>query len=204
MKRSANDIRKAVLILGWACLTLFTVLAILGSEKYMTSRKTWDVPYEEYHKTALVTWISEVDFLITGCLVKVSVLLFYRRLVAGTCSKPWIYAVLAAIVFTILWTCGFVFALIFNCTPTEAYWRALDPTYTTPHHCVNTTVNNLLSGVMAVISDLYAVVLPCMMMRSIQISRVQRLALYGIFSMGLVVVGASCVRTYYLYRETLR
>ncbi|EME85077.1 uncharacterized protein MYCFIDRAFT_121253, partial [Pseudocercospora fijiensis CIRAD86] len=123
--------------------------------------------------------------------LKISVLLFYRRIVEHTSSKYWIWAVIAAICFTVAYSLAFILTLVFNCSPTEAYWKAFDPSYTHPHSCVNTTIVNLLAGIMAAISDLYSVVLPCMMTRHIQLPRPQKIALYVIFSLGLLVVACS-------------
>lgn len=159
----------------------------------------WDVPFTMYEHTAKVAWVAEMAFLITGCCIKVSVLLFYRRLVVNTVTRYWVGAVMVAIAFTVAYTLAFVLTLIFNCTPTEAYWKSFSPTYTRKYHCVDTTIVNLLAGIAAVTSDLYSVVLPCAMTRNLQIPRLQKVALYVIFSLGLLAVAASCVRTYYLY-----
>ena len=153
-----------------------------------------------YENTALITWIAELAFLICGCFIKVSVLLFYRRLARNSVSRYWIWGVISAITFTVAYSLAFILTLIFNCSPTEAYWKAFSPSYTTPYTCVDTTVVNLLAGIMAIVSDLYSVFLPCMMTRHIQLPRAQKLALYIIFSLGLLAVAASSVRTYWLYK----
>ncbi|KXT17809.1 hypothetical protein AC579_5345 [Pseudocercospora musae] len=189
----------AFLVASWLFFSWFTLLAILGSEKYMTKRHMWDIPIYMYQRMAKITWMAELAFLLTGCCVRTSVLLFYRRLVDGTCSKAWIWAVWVAIAFNYAWTFAFILALVFNCTPTEAYWKSFDFAYTKTYHCKETTVNNLLAGIMAVISDFYAVALPCIMMRRLHLPTGQKLALYAIFSLGLVVVIASSVRTFYLW-----
>ncbi|KAI5360946.1 hypothetical protein Slin15195_G088560 [Septoria linicola] len=189
-----------VLFTGWCLLTWFTALAILGSEKYMTSRHMWDVPMTKYEGLAKITWIAELAFLLCGCCVKISVLLFYRRLGDGTYSRLWSWACMGAIIFTGAWSAAFVLALVFNCTPTEAYWRGFSTSYTRDFRCVDTTVNNLLAGILAVTSDLYSVVLPCFLMRKIQLPTAQKIGLYAVFSAGLFVVAAGSVRTYYLYK----
>ncbi|KAK3677324.1 hypothetical protein LTR78_002862 [Recurvomyces mirabilis] len=172
---------------------MFSLQAHLG-------RHTWDLPLDKFETIAQLSFIAELSFLICQGCTKISVLLFYRRLVKDTYAKVWKFAVIGAIVFTALWTLAFLFLLIFNCSPTEAYWRSFKPTYTRPYNCVDTTIVNLLAGIFAIISDFYAVVLPCMMTRRFDLPRAQKLALNGLFSIGLVVVAAGAVRTYYLYR----
>ena len=69
------------------------------------------------------SWLAEFSFLVTGCCTKISVLLFYRRLVGGTYSRSWHWAVVGAILFTAAWSIALILTLFFNCTPTEAYWK---------------------------------------------------------------------------------
>lgn len=165
----------------------------------MTSRHIWNVPVDSYTDMTKITWIAELAFLLTGCLVKVSVLLFYRRLVRDTFSAAWRWAVICAIAFTVAYTLAFILALILNCAPTEAYWEGFNPNYTKNYHCVNTTIINLLSGIMGILGDLYSVALPCIMTRNLTLPMTQKVGLYVVFSLGLLVTAASCVRTYYLH-----
>lgn len=147
---------------------------------------------------SLAAWSAEIIFLVaTGC-IKVSVLLFYRRLVEGTYSKIWKYATIAAIAFTVAYVLAFVFVLIFNCSPTDAYWKSYNPLYDKEYTCLDTTIANPLSGVLSVLSDAYSVLLPCLMLRHFDAPRRQKVALNIVFSLSLVVVAAGSVRTYYL------
>ena len=152
-----------------------------------------------FEPIAKMTWLAEFAFLTCAASTKISVLLFYRRMVDGTYGRGWKWAVILAILFTAGYSLAFILVLIFNCSPTAAYWKGFDPSHTANYHCVNTTVINLLAGIFAIVSDLYAVALPCIMTRHFGLPRRQRLALKVVFSLGLIVVGASGVRTYYLW-----
>ena len=149
-----------------------------------------------------MSWLAQLAFLLTGGATKISVLLFYRRLTAGTYDRKWKWLVIMAVLFTAGWTVAFILTLIFNCSPTEAYWKAFNPMYFQEYSCVNTTAVNLLAGIFAVLSDLYAVVLPCLMARHFDIPRRQKVALNTVFSLGLLVVGASIARIYYMHRKS--
>ncbi len=109
-------------------------------------------------------------------------------------------ATISAIVFTACYCVAIVLALIFNCNPTEAYWKAYSLSYTKPYTCANTKNLNPLAGALSVFSDLYSVVLPMGMLRHFAASKRQKLALNAVFSLGLIVVAAGCVRTYYIYQ----
>lgn len=67
------------------------------------------------------------------------------------------------------------------------------------YQCMDTSVINAMAGVCAAIADAYAVALPCILTWQLtSVPRRQKIALLGIFSLGLVVVAVSGVRTYWL------
>ncbi|KAK5125205.1 hypothetical protein LTR85_000881 [Meristemomyces frigidus] len=189
----------ALLVGAWLGSTMFTTVVNIAAVKWDLGRHIWDVPSSSYEKIAEATWLAELSFLITGGCTKISVLLFYRRLVDGSYNRIWKWLVVGAIVFTAAWSLAFILTLVFNCNPTEAYWKAFNTNYHHSYTCVDTTAINLLAGIFAAISDLYSVVLPCVMTRHFAVSRPQKVALNVIFSLGILVAAASAVRTYYLY-----
>ena len=199
-----SNFQKALLAFAWVTSSVNTTVTILACVVYNADRHAWDVPLEMYEQIAKMAWIAELAFLLTGGATKISVLMFYRRLVAGTYNKWWKWAVVGALIFTAAWTMAFVLALILNCRPTRAYWKAFNPYWPVEYHCADTSVNNLLAGIFAALSDLYAVALPCLMTRHFDLPKRQKVALNVIFCLGLVVVGASGVRTYFLYGKSIK
>lgn len=109
-------------------------------------------------------------------------------------------ATIGAIVFTACYCIAFVLVLVFNCRPTAAYWKSYSPTYTTSYTCTDTRDLNPVSGALSVVSDLYSVILPMGMLRHFDVPRRQKWALNAVFSLGLMVVAAGCVRTYYIFQ----
>lgn len=166
---------------------------------YGGDRHVWDIPSSDFVPAIKNAWVAQMVYLISTTCVKVSVLLFYRRLVAGTYSKRWKYATWAAIAFTVGYCVSFIFVLIFGCQPTQAYWLSYDVQYllTQEFYCVDAKTANLAAGILSVVSDLYAVLLPCLMLRHFDAPRKQKIALNLVFSFGLLVVAAGCARTYY-------
>ena len=70
---------------------------------------------------------------------------------------------------------------------------------------MDTSVINAMAGVCAAISDVYSVALPCFLTWQLNsVPKAQKIALFGIFSLGLVVVAASGVRTYWLIGKSLQ
>ncbi|KAK0895909.1 hypothetical protein LTR91_021684 [Friedmanniomyces endolithicus] len=190
----------SLIVCAWLAGTMFTVDCFVAAIDFHIGRHVWDIPLTDFENLALLSWLAEFSFLITGACIKISVLLFYRRLVKDTYDPRWRSAVIAAIAFTAAYSIAFLFTLIFNCNPTEAYWKSFDVMYAKSYTCVDTTFVNLLAGIFAIISDVYAVVLPCLMTRHFDLATGQKVALNIIFSLGLLVVAASAARTYYFYQ----
>jgi hypothetical protein len=192
--------RKAILFPAWLAGLMFTVVTMMYTQRAQGDRHIWDVTPETRQYAVLCMWLGQFSFLICGGCTKVSILFFYRRLVEGTYSKRWTWLVWVAISFTIAYTIAFCIMLLVNCSPTEAYWRAFDISYalTKSYTCLDTSAINAITGVCAAVSDVYAVALPCIITWHYAIPRRQKVALNVIFSLGFIVVIASCIRTYWL------
>jgi hypothetical protein len=129
-------------------------------------------------------------YLFSTAFTKISVLLFYRRLVQGTCSRRYKYAIWAAMGFVIVYTFVFVVLLLVTCKPIQATWLRLDPTYSpTRYHCGSNDLMGKVSdlgGALSVVSDFYSVLLPAVLLLQIRITSRQRWGLMAIFSVGFL------------------
>ncbi|SMQ50710.1 unnamed protein product [Zymoseptoria tritici ST99CH_3D7] len=187
----------AMLFLGFLAGTMFTCVAILGAGQYGFDRHIYDIDFTKVTETALIAWLSQLTFLVSTSATKVSVLLAYRRVSAGSLSRYWKWGTVSAIGFTVAYCIAFVGVLIGGCRPVNAYWRAYDPVYaaSVEYTCIPTKFLNPLSGGLSVVSDFYAVVLPIGLLWHLKISKRQRYALNAVFSLGFVVVIVGIVRT---------
>lgn len=102
----------ALLVPAFLSATMFTAVAILSTVKYGTDRHTWDVPVPIFEHTALMAWLAEFSFLFSTCCTKISILLFYRRLVEGTYSRRWRWATIGGIIFLVIYCAAFLLVLI--------------------------------------------------------------------------------------------
>lgn len=114
----------------------------------------------------------------------------------------WIYAIYAALALTAAYFLGIILAYCLICRPLDAYWLSYDFHYDDNFQCVNGNVLSICVGVFSVISDLYAVILPFVILRhyNLDVPRRQRIGLNIIFSLSLLVAGAGIARTYYLWK----
>ncbi|KAK4997559.1 hypothetical protein LTR66_003038 [Elasticomyces elasticus] len=186
------------ILLAWIFATLLTTLFTIGAKHYGFDRHVWDVHYNLFVSAAFVGWLAEVSFLISTCSTKISVLLFYRRMVLGSYSKKWKWATWVAIAFCAAYCLAFILTLFLICSPLDAYWKAFDLTYTGKYHCANTSVSNPFVGTLSVVTDIYSVVLPGILLRNLRIPIQQKIGLNIIFGLGALVAIAGVVRTYYL------
>ncbi|KAI9703961.1 MAG: hypothetical protein M1820_005743 [Bogoriella megaspora] len=191
------------IIASWMFAAVLSAIAIVAADKYSFDKHVWDAPFDQHVPAAMYGWIGDNTFLISTCLCKIAVLLFYRRMVVGTCSKKMIYASWFGIAFTAVYGIVFIVMLCVTCKPLDAYWKSYDPTYTR-YQCSTPGAAMPISGAFSVASDFYAVVLPYLLVRNLQIPERQKYGLFFVFGFGLVVVGCGIARTYYLDQLALR
>jgi hypothetical protein len=70
--------------------------------------------------------------LSTG-FTKISILLFYRRVVAGTISSGFLLAVHISMFSVVAYMVTFLFTVFFNCRPVSAMWNQVDLTWVASH-----------------------------------------------------------------------
>ncbi|KAJ9609410.1 hypothetical protein H2200_005737 [Cladophialophora chaetospira] len=162
----------------------------------------WDVPIDRLMYIRLSAWLIECFFLLGNACTKTSILLAYRRISARTHSTWFVQLTWAAIAFTIVYTVAFGLELVFVCRPFVSYWRSYSPDYTEKYTCGNEQIPIVLSAAASVFSDIYASILPMLLVRTLKLSSRQRLGLYLLFSAGLLTAGIGTARLLYLVKVT--
>jgi len=140
-----------------------------------------------------MAFLIEIFFLFSTCSTKISVLLFYRRLVSDTCSRNFKLAVWVAIAFVVAYTITFLCLMLTNCDPVKATWMRHDFAWTEthPYKCASNHVVVAVSeaaGCLSVVTDFYSVMLPAALLMRIRINRRQRFGLIFIFGLGYLYV----------------
>lgn len=116
--------------------------------------------------------------------------MFYRRLVQGTYSQKFKWAIWAAISFVVAYTVAF-FALTFTtCRPFVGLWQQYNPEWLAKNpnfFCADNVLATQLSelaGALSVVTDFYSVMLPAVLIFKIRITKRQKYGLLFIFGMG--------------------
>lgn len=129
--------------------------------------------------------------LVGSGATKASVLLFYRRLVVGTLARRWKLAIYFALAFHAAYLIGTTLGYFLICRPLHAYWKSYDYKWLSEGHkytCADAQAINPVIGVLSIVSDIYAVVLPFIILHyyTLDIPRSQRIGLNIIFATGLL------------------
>ena len=202
------------IFLGWAGSVLFSACAVIAAEVHGLDRHTWDVPPTHFDDAAFYGWLAQIAFISSTTATKISVLLFYRRMVHVSSSSPsssadrhdrsrcWRLAIRLAIAFLVLFAISILTTYACICTPLSAYWRSYNFSYDTPFTCIDGNIISPLVGAVSVFTDIYTVALPFLMLRHyrLNIPRRQAILLNILFAGGLVPAACGVPRTYYLYQ----
>ena len=138
------------------------------------------------YQSQLVWFNTFLSLICTSC-IKISVLLFYRRLVKDV-SNPLIkYVILSSIAFIVLFTIAFVVILLVQCSPISAVWQSINPLYSEPHKCMSQhaiLITTFLANSIYVFTDLLCVTLPAVVVMRLKLDFRSRAALLFVFGVG--------------------
>ncbi|ORY11708.1 hypothetical protein BCR34DRAFT_513451 [Clohesyomyces aquaticus] len=178
-----------------------TVVVCLASEVYGFNRHVWDVDPKLYVAGRKIILTLEVVFCITAGLIKVSILLFYRRISSRTVTPSFRWATRISIAFVIGYSFAFALVPIFGCRPITAYWDQLavqnlyNPAY--KFSCFNEGADTFAAAVISAVQDAVTAALPSFLYWKLHIPVRQKIALFSIFAIGYFVVAIAAVRAYF-------
>jgi hypothetical protein len=126
--------------------------------------------------------------MISTVTTKISILLFYRRLAAGTVTNRFLFIVHASIAFVVMYFVVFFINLFVGCQPLNAFWNQIDLSWEAEHtyHCIDEPRNLLAAAIVSVIQDFLACGLPMILFWKLRIPKRQKIALGGIFGIGFL------------------
>jgi hypothetical protein len=141
----------------------------------------------------------EVLFVLTTGLIKVSILLFFRRLGSRGVSKTFRIITWVAIGFTIASTIAFFISPLVGCRPISAYWEQSDVVKIVQgveFNCNEEGAAITAAGVVSTVQDLITALLPNFIYWKAQIPFRQKVALMAIFAIAYGVAAFGALRTY--------
>ena len=137
----------------------------------------------------VINWLTRHQFQYIGYIVmaiafgviKLSVLLLYRRIFIGSLFHVWSLTICGLI---IMWSLSFTLGFGFECgTDASHLWRS---TKDSTSHCIDTTSISMAFAVSDLITDLLILAIPIPFVLRLQKSLGERLQICGIFLLGLL------------------
>lgn len=140
----------------------------------------------------------ELNYVISTTLIKVSILLFYRRL-TGSLKSLFVYSIWGMIFFCVVPSIIFVFLIIFTCTPVVGNFRLFDIAWRIKHEleCRDEGAIIVTCAIIGTIQDLFVCILPAILVWDLKMSKRQKIAVCGIFGVGMISCVCGILRTYY-------
>lgn len=129
-----------------------------------------------------------MTYLAATSLTKISILCFYRRITNVPITLTFVYWVWAGIAFVIAYFFTFTFAIIFSCTPIEGYWHIFDTAWRLQNelHCYSEGAEIVAAVMVGTLQDFFICTLPIFLVRNLKIPRRQKVALIGLFGVGIM------------------
>jgi len=149
-------------------------------------------------KTQLAWWLK-LEYLLSSGFIKLSILLFYRRITQRAASKTFHTIVTIMVVFQICTTAVWFFLTVFSCYPVATYWTRFDMASPPSGHYVCPLDGEkpfiILSGI-AIVQDFICATLPFLVLRHLKVTRRQKVALFCTFfiAFGICGVAGTCIR----------
>jgi hypothetical protein len=128
--------------------------------------------------------------MVSTATTKISILLFYRRLAAGSVSRAFMWAVYGSIAFVAVYFAIFFFMLFGVCRPLSTYWMQADYLWYAENEgkfdCLNEASILVASAVISAVQDFIACGLTMILFWKLRIPRRQKIALGAIFAIGIL------------------
>ncbi|CAI7641208.1 unnamed protein product [Penicillium discolor] len=180
-----------VIVAALLPITACLALVVQVGENNGIGRHVWILPPNEVVDMMRILFIFILFYVLTTPLVKISILLFYRR-IFGMTYPIWFCMFLSVGYFFSGWI-----TFLSYCRPVSYYWTQFeDPS---GGKCVfNVYPFFITQAAVNMVTDVLILVVPIPILWNLQMKRAQKILLSGIFLVGGIVCIASLIRIYYL------
>ncbi|GJN84542.1 hypothetical protein PLIIFM63780_008099 [Purpureocillium lilacinum] len=168
-------------------------------------RHVWVNPPDAVRAWAIGLFTAELAYFCTLLCVKWSILAFYWRSfkIRQSIKVPiWALAII-----TLCWGIAVILVTLFQCVPIQAWWQRFDPVNPLPPSAYTCGVDSRKffygNAIPTIVTDILMLALPTPYIWHLHLPRGQKLALAGIFLVGIFVTVVSVVRLSYLLRGDL-
>ena len=138
---------------------------MLANQEYGWDRHVYDIPFKKLTPTSKIAMAAKVIFTAAATFTRLSLFLFYYRLIkdGGKCWFRW--AVHANVAYSVAIMITFLFLAIFQCTPVKNYWTFGAPADT----CIDEGAATLAAGIINCVADFFCTVTPIPLVMSVSL-----------------------------------
>ncbi|KAB8302374.1 hypothetical protein EYC80_005800 [Monilinia laxa] len=137
-------------------------------------------------------WPGELLQIPALGFVKLSLILFYRRVFTRNAAPRFNVVTWFMIFIIILWTLSFFLSILFICgTDFSTYWTS---TIVEKEHCVDTSKLHNAFAISDVVTDFVIISLPVPMIFGLHLTVGRKIGILAIFSLGALTIAASIIR----------
>ncbi|KAI0812924.1 hypothetical protein GGR55DRAFT_687821 [Xylaria sp. FL0064] len=191
IKRSRLLVSDYLAITGLICAWVLSLLVIEG--KFGTRSGLGlhieQVSLASIRQILIELFISELFYTIGFIAIKLSIITLYRQLFP---TRLMLFSTMLLAIFVILWGIALLLVTIFSCTPVHGFWD-ID----VPSKCVNSKWFFIGNAIPNILADLLLLILPIRDVWKLQLSRVSKIGVSGMFILGGFVIIASGLRIHF-------
>ncbi|KAF7622594.1 hypothetical protein F9C07_2224025 [Aspergillus flavus] len=190
-------------LVGLAMLptTGVTIAVLLSKWEYLLDRHVWDLPPKMYRPSNVLATITFVLFCSASTLVRVSFLVFYRRLIQHLHWRLYIRVIHATILFAIGLYIAYILGLVFRCSPFKAAYDFNPPSFrpSYPHHCASREVLIFSGSTVMTILDFWVMLLPGPIVWQLNLPTKRRIGVLGMFLLGMLICVCGALKSNYIF-----
>ncbi|KAL8944881.1 MAG: hypothetical protein Q9216_000171 [Gyalolechia sp. 2 TL-2023] len=164
--------------------------------RFGTGRHLLAVGLQNVQVFLKLEYAFQIIYAFTLTLVRLSILMFYRRLFPKeSMSRIWKTCYYLIVFLVVGFFISGTTSLVFVCTPIHFFW-----TMAGDGHCINFQLLLYFGASLTIICDLAVLLLPMPIVWNLQMKRSKRIGVMGIFLLGGFVCVASIVRMFYVHQ----
>ena len=159
-------------------------ITFLGIAHFGWGKHAWDVSLPAREHALLASWVTEMILTSGLSLTKMSLCIFYLRLLEGTNSRISRRIILTLMVMIVVWGGGFTIAIALQCRPVKAVFKINYP----GERCVNTRIGAIIHATVDIFTDVCIYLLPIPLTWGLRMRRRQKVLVVGLFALGALCV----------------
>ncbi|KAF2395770.1 hypothetical protein EJ06DRAFT_463307, partial [Trichodelitschia bisporula] len=183
-------------------IAFVTTLGVSGVVFFATAhldwdRHVWDVELDMIPPSLKAFFAVKIMWAISSSFIRLSLLAFYYRLLDHCQIHRFRWLLHAATTWHIALLLVYLFTTVLACLPIHAYWTFPAPAGSV---CVSEASLMMIWGALNTFSELVVALLPLPVVLRLHLTPRQRFTVIALLSLGILVIGASCARLFFLWR----